>query len=171
MLPFAFLALLAAGSPELSPGTVYDPAIPTIKKVLGYDHGEEVSTGEGFVTYFKALEAASGGRAKVFEYARTYEGRPLVVMFVGTAERIAALDALKADMRKLADPRAVPAFELSAIVDRSPVITWLIHGVHGNEISSGDAAMAEAYHLLAAKNDPGDGGLLSTELPLAQVRT
>ena len=155
MLPFAFLALLAAGSPELSPGTVYDPAIPTIKKVLGYDHGEEVSTGEGFVTYFKALEAASGGRAKVFEYARTYEGRPLVVMFVGTAERIAALDALKADMRKLADPRAVPASELSAIVDRSPVITWLIHGVHGNEISSGDAAMAEAYHLLAAKNDPG----------------
>ena len=155
MLPFAFLALLAAGSPELSPGTVYDPAIPTIKKVLGYDHGEEVSTGEGFVTYFKALEAASGGRAKVFEYARTYEGRPLVVMFVGTAERIAALDALKADMRKLADPRAVPASELSVIVDRSPVITWLIHGVHGNEISSGDAAMAEAYHLLAAKNDPG----------------
>ena len=155
MLPFAFLALLAAGSPELSPGTVYDPAIPTIKKVLGYDHGEEVSTGEGFVTYFKALEAASGGRAKVFEYARTYEGRPLVVLFVGTAERIAALDALKADMRKLADPRAVPASELSVIVDRSPVITWLIHGVHGNEISSGDAAMAEAYHLLAAKNDPG----------------
>ena len=154
MLSFALLALLAA-PPELSPGTTYDPAIPTIRKILGYDHGEEVSTGEGFVAYFKALEAASGGRAKVFEYARTYEGRPLIVMFVGTAARIAALDSIKADMKKLADPRGLAPAEIAAIIDRSPVITWLIHGVHGNEISSGDAAMAEAYHLLAAKNDPG----------------
>lgn len=159
MLSIALLALLT-GAPELSPGTVYDPAIPTIRKVLGYDHGEEVSTGEGFVAYFKALEAASGGRAKVVEYARTYEGRPLVVMFLGTAERIAALDAIRADMKKLADPRGLSAADVAAIVDRSPVITWLIHGVHGNEISSGDAAMAEAYHLLAAKNDPGVATIL-----------
>src|SRR3970282_3031248 len=32
-----------------------------------------------------------------------------------------------------------------------PVVVWLIHGVHGNEISSSDAALAEAYHLLAAR--------------------
>ncbi len=163
MLSLALLALLA-GPPELSPGTTYDPAIPTIRKILGYDHGQEISTGEGFITYFKALEAASGGRAKVFEYARTYEGRSLVVMFVGTAARIAALDSIKADMKKLADPRAATPAELSAIIDRSPVITWLIHGVHGNEISSGDAAMAEAYHLLAAKNDPGVETILRESL-------
>jgi hypothetical protein len=34
-----------------------------------------------------------------------------------------------------------------------PVVTWLIHAVHGNEISSSDAALAEAYHLLAAEGD------------------
>ena len=34
MLSLVLLALLA-GPPELSPGTAYDPAIPTIKKVLG----------------------------------------------------------------------------------------------------------------------------------------
>ena len=50
-------------------------------------------------------------------------------MFVGTAARIAALDSIKADMKKLGDPRGVPPAEISAIVDRSPVITWLIHGV------------------------------------------
>lgn len=155
MLTLSLLALLAAGSPELSPGTVYDPAIPTIKKVLGYEHGEEISTGEGFVTYMKALEAASGGRAKVIEYARSWEGRPLVVMIVGSAERIRSLDAIKADMKKLADPRGLAAADIESIVGRVPVITWLIHGVHGNEISSGDAALAEAYHLLAAKNDSG----------------
>ena len=165
MFSLALLALLA-GPAELWPGTTYDPAIPTIKNVLGYDHGEEITSGEGFVTYFKALEAASGGRAKVIEYARTYEGRPLVMMFVGSADRIAALESIKADMKKLADPRGASAAELAAIVDRSPVITWLIHGVHGNEISSGDAAMAEAYHLLAAKNDPGVATILKESLVL-----
>ena len=166
MLTLALLALLAAGSPELSPGTVYDPAIPTIKKVLGYDHGEEISTGEGFITYLKALEAASGGRAKVIEYARSWEGRPLVVMIVGSAERIRSLDAIKADMKKLADPRGLATADIATIVDRVPVITWLIHGVHGNEISSGDAAIAEAYHLLAAKNDPGVDTIMRESLVL-----
>jgi hypothetical protein len=155
MLSLALLALLAAGSPELSPGTLYDPAIPTIKKVLGYDHGEEITTVEGFVTYLKALEGASGGRAKLIEYARSWEGRPLVAMIVGSAERMRSLDSIKADMKKLADPRGLSGAEIESIVNRAPVITWLIHGVHGNEISSGDAGIAEAYHLLAAKGDPG----------------
>ncbi|MEO8361980.1 MAG: M14 family zinc carboxypeptidase, partial [Vicinamibacteria bacterium] len=165
MLSLALLALLS-GPLDLSPGTAYDPKVPTIKKVLGYDHGEEITSGDGFITYFKALEAASGGRAKVIEYAKTYEGRPLVMMIVGSADRIAHLDAIKADMKRLADPRGTSASDLSAIVDRSPVITWLIHGVHGNEISSGDAAMAEAYHLLAAKNDPGVATILKESLVL-----
>ena len=164
MFSFALVALLAAGSPELSPGTVYDPAIPTLKKVLGYDHGEEISTGEGFVTYFKALEAASSGRAKVIEYARTWEGRPLVVMIVGSAERMRSLDGIKADMKKLADPRGITSADIDAVVNRAPVITWLVHGVHGNEISSGDAAMAEAYHLLAAKNDAGVATIMRESL-------
>lgn len=166
MLSIAFFALLTAGTPELAPGAVYDPKIPTIRSVLGYEHGEEISTGEGFVTYLKALEAAASGRAKVIEYARSWEGRPLVVMIVGSAERLAALDTIKADMKKLADPRGQSAADLEAIVNRSPVITWLVHGVHGNEISSGDAALAEAYHLLAAKNDPGVDTILRESLVL-----
>ena len=63
MLSIALFAMLTAGSPDLAPGAVYDPKIPTIKTVLGYEHGEEISTGEGFVTYLKSLEAASSGRA------------------------------------------------------------------------------------------------------------
>ena len=149
-----FLATLVATATVLSPGTTYDPRIPTIRQVLGYDHGEEISTGEGFEKYFRALESASGGRAKYLEYARSYEGRPLFVLIVGSVERIAALESVKADMKKLADPRNVPPSEIDAIVGRAPVLTWLIHGVHGNEISSGDAAMAEAYELLAATNNP-----------------
>ncbi len=39
------------------------------------------------------------------------------------------------------------------MVKELPVVVALVHGVHGNEISSGEAALAEAYHLLAAQND------------------
>ncbi|MGQ0736032.1 MAG: M14 family zinc carboxypeptidase, partial [Acidobacteriota bacterium] len=39
------------------------------------------------------------------------------------------------------------------LVASLPVVTWLAHGVHGNEISSGDAALFEAYHLLASQGD------------------
>lgn len=34
-----------------------------------------------------------------------------------------------------------------------PAVIWLGYGVHGNEISSPDAALLTAYHLLAARND------------------
>ena len=52
--------LLAAAStlPELSPGTRYDAAIPTLKQVVGHDFGEEVSAPEEIVAYFKALAAS-----------------------------------------------------------------------------------------------------------------
>ena len=45
------------------------------------------------------------------------------------------------------------AADAERLVDELPVVVWLLHGVHGNEISSADAALQEAYHLLAARGD------------------
>jgi hypothetical protein len=45
------------------------------------------------------------------------------------------------------------ASDADRLVADLPVIVWLLHGVHGNEISSSDAALAEAYHLLAARGN------------------
>lgn len=162
------LSALAASipGPELSPGTTYDSRIPSIRSVLGYEHGDEITTPENFVAYLKAVEAASGGRAKVWEYARTWEGRPLVVMAVGSADRIAKLDELKATMRSFANPSAATAATVEASIKSAPVVTWLLHGVHGNEISSGDAALAEAYHLLAAQNDPKAAKIMAESVVL-----
>ena len=46
--------------------------------------------------------------------------------------------------------------EADRLLAQLPVVVWLIHGVHGNEISSSDAALAEAYHLLAARGPDAD---------------
>src|SRR5207249_1361614 len=53
----------------------------------------------------------------------------------------------------IADPRKTPDAEARKIMAGLPAVVWLSYGVHGNEISSPDAALLTAYHLLAARND------------------
>ena len=138
---------------ELAPGTKYDAAIPTLASVVGHDAGARITSPDAITLYLKALHAAAPERTRLVEYARTWEGRPLHVLVVGSPERIANLDEVKQGLQKLADPRRLTAGEGEALVKRLPVVTWLMHAVHGNEISSSDAALAEAYHLLAARGD------------------
>ena len=156
---------LALNAPRvLDPSTAYDPKIPTIKQVLGYDHGDEITSPENVAAYLKALSAAAPERTRLVEYARSWEGRPLWIFVVGSADRMAKLDSIKAGLKKLADPRATTAAEREELIKTLPVAVWLLHGVHGNEISSSDASLAEAYHILAAKNDAGVDGILAQSI-------
>jgi hypothetical protein len=136
------------------PGVTYDSRIPTVAKVLGHEPGMVITPPEQVVEYFRALATAAPDRARLIEYGRTWEGRPLVVLAIAAAERLARLEEVQTGMRKLADPRTLAAGEGDRLVESLPVVVWLIHSVHGNEISSSDAALMEAYHLLAAQNDP-----------------
>ncbi|MET0211908.1 MAG: M14 family zinc carboxypeptidase, partial [Vicinamibacterales bacterium] len=159
--------LVMAQSPEaIWPGAKYDPAIPTLRQVVGHDHGLEITTPDQVGDYLEALAKAAPTRAKLFQYARTWEGRPLWVMVIGSPERLAKLDQLKADLQRLADPRTLSGGDADRLVRELPVVTWLSHGVHGNEISSADAALFEAYHLLAAQGDADVATVLRESLVL-----
>lgn len=168
------LALVAtAASPSLAqtpepfwPGAQYDTKIPTLEQVVGHASGDKVTTPEQIATYLRALAQAAPDRTRLTEYARTWEGRPLWLFVVGSAERIARLDHVKADIKRLADPRGLAPAEVTRLVASAPVVVWLVHGVHGNEISSGDAALLEAYHLLAARGDAGVDAVLRDALVL-----
>lgn len=147
-------ARLTVPSPApFAPGVRYDPKIPTLQQVVGHDWGLEISTPEQIAVYLRALATAAPDRTRLIEYARTWEGRPLFVLAVASADRIARIDAVKAGMKKLADPRLLGPGEGDRLIGELPVITWLMHAVHGNEISSPDAALLQAYHLLAAQGD------------------
>jgi len=93
------------GVPDLSPGTRYDTRIPTLTQVAGHALGDEISTPEQIESYLKALQTAAPDRARLVEYGRTWEGRPLYILIVGSPERMARLDEIKAGMKRLADPR------------------------------------------------------------------
>ncbi len=154
LVALAAMAVSLCGQPfEYWPGTSYDPSVPIAKTVLGYDLGDRVSWHANIVRYLKALEAAAPTHMRVFEYGKSWEGRPLIYAAIGSKENIHRLPEIKAAMQRLYDPRRTSEAEAKKIAAGLPAVIWLGYGVHGNEISSPDAALATAYHLLAARND------------------
>ena len=147
----AFFSILAsvASAQGLWPGTTYDPAVPTLKAVVGHEPGEAISTPADVIRYLEALAKAAPDRTRLVHYATSWEGRPLHYLVVGAPERLAKLDEVKRGLQAIAAGSA----DADRLIADLPVVVWLIHGVHGNEISSSDAALAEAYHLLAARGN------------------
>ena len=138
---------VAVAAQGLAPNTTYDPAIPTLEAVIGHRPGDAITTPDEIGRYLDALAKAAPDRTRLVKYATSWEGRPLHYLIVGSQERIARLDEVKRGMQVLASG----APEADRLIAELPVVVWLMHGVHGNEISSSDAALAEAYHLLAAR--------------------
>jgi hypothetical protein len=148
------IAPLYAQKPfEFWPGAGYDSKIPTFRQVLGYDPGDRVTSHAGIVRYMEALAAAAPNRLKVFDYGETWEGRKLIYTAVGSEANIRRLSEIRTEMQRIADPRKTPEAEARRIMAGLPAVVWLSYGVHGNEISSPEAGLLTAYHLLAARND------------------
>ncbi len=154
LLPLlAAASLFAQARFEFWPGAVYDPAIPTFRQVLGHDPAERIAWHSGLVKYMEALAQAAPRRMKIFDYGKTWEGRRLIYAAVGSEANIKRLEEIRAAMQRLADPRRTPEAEARKLMESLPAVIWLAYGVHGNEISSPEAALLTAYHLLAARND------------------
>jgi hypothetical protein len=158
--------LQAPVAPRLAPGTTYDPAIPTLEAVAGHDFGEEITPPDWIVRYFEALAAAAPARARLIRYAESWEGRPLVALLIGSDATMARLGDVRAGLARLADPTGLSAADAERLIAELPVVTALMHGIHGNEISSSGAAMAEVYHLLAARGDSAVDLILAESLVL-----
>ena len=165
LISFVYLFSLSANSTEpMWPGSEYSPSIPTFKDVLGYDVGEKITNHGDMLRYFEALERAAPKQIKLFEYGRTWEGRKLIYAAIGNRDVIANLNGFADKMQKLSDPRITDKSAAKALIDQLPSSVWLGYGVHGNEISSTDAAMMTAYHLLAAPNETTNRKILKNTI-------
>lgn len=148
------LALTAQAHPTGMTGVTYDPSIPTPEEVLGHDPFERITAPEAIVAYFEELARAAPSRTHLVRYAESWQGRPLVLLAVGSADRLARRSEVQEGLRALADPRQRSTEALDELVTHLPVVTALAHSVHGNEITPAGSSMILAYHLLAAQNDP-----------------
>lgn len=143
----------------------YDADVPTVEEVLGHASGAEISSPEEVIAFMEALAAAEPERMKLFEYARTWEGRPLVYGVIASEENMARLDEIKEGLATLSDGGPVTARRARMVRDL-PAVVWLGYGVHGNEITSSDAALGLAYHLLASEDDEQVEAILENTIVL-----
>ncbi|MCG3154763.1 MAG: hypothetical protein DKINENOH_01357 [bacterium] len=143
---------LRAQTSEFYPGAVYDPAVPTLEQVIGFGWAEDITLHYEAERYLQAL-AESSPRLELVQYAESWEGRALYYLIVASEKNMSRLAEIKKAMRQLAAGRGLTPAQAEELIGRMPAIVWLSYGVHGNEISSPDAALLLAYHLAAAQND------------------
>jgi len=153
---FALLAILissAFAEPAMTaPSASYNPDVPTLKSVLGYEMGGQFTTHSDLERYFEKLAAATD-RMKIEPYGKTYEGRTLYTIIISSPRNLARLDAIKAATARLADPRKATPEEAQRIAAEMPVVLWFGYNVHGNEAASSEAAMQVAYELSASQDE------------------
>ncbi len=138
---------------EFFPGAAYDGEVPTVQSIIGFGAGDRAATHAEILACFRAWDGKGAGgraRARLFEQGQTWEGRTLVHMVIASPDNLARLDAIQADIEKLADPRDLSNGERDRLLGALPAVAWLSYSIHGDETSGADAALAVAHHLIAA---------------------
>ncbi|MEO2047770.1 MAG: M14 family zinc carboxypeptidase [Pirellulales bacterium] len=143
---------VSSKSPFVDPTTV-DPTIPTPSSIIGHEVGEKAVRYDSLMRYLEAL-AASSDRITMKPYGKTHEGRAMVHLFITSLENHQRLDQIKADNGRLADPRKLANAEAGpALIESHPATAIMAYSIHGDELSSTDAAMLLAYQLVAGTDD------------------
>ncbi|MFN7960242.1 MAG: M14 family zinc carboxypeptidase [Thermoanaerobaculia bacterium] len=137
---------------EVLPLPEVDPAIPSPASFLGRSLGSRFTHASEIGAYLERLAQVSP-RVAVWSYGETYEGRPLKLAAISSRENIERLQDLRQRHLRLASPASLETAELEALTFTQPVVIWLAYGVHGNESSSSEAAMATAYLLAAGTGE------------------
>ena len=132
----------------------YNPDIPTLQSIIGHDVGEKAIRYRALAAYLHAL-AKSSERVRLLSYGRSHEGRTLYYLTITSPANHKRLDQIKAGNAKLSDPRTLQnADEANRLIDTLPAVAWMNYSIHGDELSSTDAALFVAYHLTAAQEKP-----------------
>lgn len=126
--------------------------LPHPSKFLGYPLGRQFTHHHQILAYLEALAAASD-RVRLESYGRSYEGRHLSLLTVTSPALQARLGELRLSQLRLADSASLSAEPAEESLADQPIVVWLAYGVHGNESSSPEAALATAYVLAAAEGE------------------
>jgi len=136
-----------------SPLTNYLPAsnnVPTPQKVLGDVAGAPnmLPYAEDVYRYFRMLAAASP-RVKVFSIGKTEEGREMIAVAIADESLMKDLDANKARLAQLADPRTLDMDDAkaAAIIKQTTPVYYITGTIHSTETGAPTALMELGYRL------------------------
>ncbi len=170
LLAAALLAAAPAAAQPLLPGTPdtavrdtrrfafdargpYRPDVPRPEALLGYPLGARNTQYGEQERVLLAVAAAARDRVRVEEIGASHEGRRMRVFIVSAPENVARLDAIRADLDRLADPRTAGPGEAADIARRTPAVVWINESVHGDESPGFESGMQLLYQL-AASTEP-----------------
>jgi hypothetical protein len=133
-------------------GGTYDASVPTPDSVLGFSVGKRPLRYDEVVRYLNVL-ARHSPRVRLFDMGRTCEGRTISYVVLAAQENIGRLDEIKKNNAVLADPRRSGGDSRSALIAAAPGIVWAEYAIHGDELSSVDAALQLCYQLAAGTDE------------------
>jgi hypothetical protein len=129
------------------PGGTYRAEVKSPSDFLGYRVGSVPASHADIIRYFEYLDGFP--QAELHTYAESYEGRRLVYLVVASDENAKRLDGIRAACAKLADPRTLGGASAKDLIEKTPAVAWMAYGIHGDELSSCDAALELAYQVVA----------------------
>jgi len=112
---------------------------------LGYELGTQFTQHFQVINYFKYV-AENSGLAKVQEFGKTYENRPLIFAVISSKENLQNIDSIRINNLRLTG--MVPG----KIASEKKAIVWLSYNVHGNESVSTEASMQTLFDLVNPEN-------------------
>ena len=137
----------------LSPLVDYLPAsatVPTPKAVLGDIAGarNNLPYSKEVYTYMRMLAKATP-RVRVYSIGTTEEGREMIAVAVASDSLMANLDANRANLASLADPRSINMNDAEAarLVTRTTPVYYITGTIHSTESGAPTALMELAYRL------------------------
>lgn len=135
------------------PGKEYDLSIPRPSEFFGFALGSKPVNHFQMVSYLKLL-AESSDKVQLYKYGETYEKHGLYYLAITLPENMAEIDRIKEVHEEIADPRKLkPGASINTIIKQLPAVVWAGYSIHGDELSSTDAAIAVAYQLVAGTDE------------------
>lgn len=129
--------------------SLLDPSIPTIQAVLGFTPGERPIQHHEMLHYLEQLAAASA-RVRLRRYGTTCNGLSLITLTISSPANLQRLTELEANLSEL--DHCENEARAQVLAATLPAVAWFGYGIHGDEPSGPDAALAIAYQL-AARTD------------------
>ena len=148
-----FFPLVAQNSTlPFYPNGTYNPSIQPPESLLGFPIGSQPARYGEVLKYFKYL-SENPSRVKFFESGESVERRKLFYITISDDENIKKLVELRSDFVKLSNARTLSKNDANKLIETLPAVVWIGYGIHGDEVSSVDAALQVAYQLAAGTDE------------------
>jgi hypothetical protein len=122
-----------------------NPGISSPHEVINYYIGDWHISHDQLVSYAKAI-ATESDRAQIFEYAKSWEKRPLYYIVFTDPSNQKELEEIRKNHINTSKYGANPRQDMT-----EPLIVHLGYGVHGNESSASNSSLLTLYYLAASQ--------------------